>query len=85
MAYWLIERNQLHGEPCARWFSKRVHRAGGSHDLWVQDVTRAERFATKDEAERSIYERFVEYADERYPVAPVATEHVDCAGPDLSA
>jgi hypothetical protein len=73
--YWLIERNQLHGEPVARWFSKRVHAAGGSRDLWVQDVSRAERFKTKEDAEESIALRFSN--DDRYPVLPIATDHID--------
>lgn len=82
MIYWLIERNKLHGEPDARWFSKRVHAAGGSHDLWVQDVTRAQRFETKEFAEQSISERFID--DERYPVLPIATDHMDCDSPEGS-
>ena len=34
--YWLIERNQLHGEPDARWFSKRTWRAGSFTQGYIQ-------------------------------------------------
>lgn len=76
-SYWLIERNQLHGEPEARWFSERKCFAQGDQDLWVADVNRAERFKTKELAERSIEKRFTN--DERYPVLPIATDHIDVA------
>lgn len=78
--YWLIERNQMHGEPSARWFAERRTFAQGEKDLWVQDVTRAERFPTQAKAEESIQRRFVDEDgnhDDRYPVLPIATEHID--------
>lgn len=74
--YWLIERNQKHGEPTARWFSERRCFNYGDSDLWVQDVTRAQRFDTKELAEASIRERFLPPC-ETYPVLPEATEHMD--------
>ena len=81
--YWLIERQKTKGGAGAHWFSKRVHSAGGSYDLWVEDVTRAERFKTKEDAERSIYTRFIEDEDtDRYPVTPIATEHMDMTTPN---
>ena len=74
--YWLIERNQRHGEPSARWYSETRHFAQGSQDLWVQDVTRAMRFATKALADEFIDDdRFTD--PDVYPVRPDATEHKD--------
>lgn len=83
--YWLIERNQAHGEPSARWFSERRCFAQGDQDLWVQDVTRAQRFPTKELCEQSISDRFTVDGEfipcDTYPVIPVATEYLDCGGP----
>jgi hypothetical protein len=84
--YWLIERNQLHGESSARWFSERRCFTQGDQDLWVQDVTRAEHFPTKKLADKSITDRFtcdgVFTPDQTYPVLPIATEHMDMSGPE---
>lgn len=85
--YWLIERTKTQNGPGVHWFSERRCFAQGDQDLWVEDTARAQRFDSKDAAERSIKDRFtvdgIFTPDEVYLVIPVATEHLDCDGPDL--
>lgn len=79
--YWLIERQKTRGGIGAHWFSTRRGRASGDEDIWVEDVTRAERFATRELCEESIKTRFmflgVFTPCDAYPVLPTATEHMD--------
>ena len=84
-SYWLIERQKTKGGIGAHWFSERRCFAQGDIDLWVEDVTRAQRFETKELCEQSINSRFkiegVFTPCDTYPVLPTATEHIDYAGP----
>lgn len=79
--YWLIERQKTSGGVGAHWFSERRCFAAGDQDIWVEDVTRAQRFSTKAMADQSIKDRFTvdgEFTpDDAYPTLPVATEHMD--------
>ena len=79
--YWLIERTKTDKGPGVHWFSERRCFAQGDEDIWVEDVTRAEHFATKELAEKSIRDRFtldgVFTPCSTYPVLPIATEHLD--------
>ncbi len=79
--YWLIERQKTNGSLGAHWFSERRCFAQGDSDLWVEDVTRAQRFASKELAEKSIIDRFTcdgkFIPDGTYPVLPYAAEHMD--------